>query len=179
MIDRNASPKTQYTLQIMTTEQEIKDHTKKIESGEHPCYSQSCPHCAAQDSFQVHECRRRSFRMVVGDFVSVFRSWILRLKCPRCHRTFTDYPPFRLAPQAIREPRVAGDGARLLGHPEVLSPNGPAPADVAGVRRSAGEFPGPSRSGVGAQHALALVILAGGAEEDSAGGNAIDQPKIS
>jgi len=87
----------------MTTEQEIKDHTQRLESGERPCYSQACPHCTtegslSEGSFKVHQCRRRSFRVVVEHGVRVFRSWILRLKCDRCTRTFTDYPPFRLAP---------------------------------------------------------------------------------
>ena len=99
----------------MTTEQEIKDHTQKLESGERLCYCEACPLCTAEGSFKVHECRRRSFRIVVENCVRVFRSWILRLKCPCCHRTFTDYPPFRLAPQAIRESHVAGDGPRFFG----------------------------------------------------------------
>ena len=91
----------------MTIEQEIKDHTQEIESGRQPCHAEACPHCAAQDVFRLHQRRRRSFRLVVERCVRVFRSWVLRFKCPNCHRTFTDYPSFRFAAQTIRQLHVA------------------------------------------------------------------------
>jgi hypothetical protein len=87
----------------MTTEEEIKDHTRKLEAGEHTCYCQACPYCGVEpeQAFSVHECRRRTFRLLIEHYVRVYRSWILRLKCPHCKRRFTDYPPFRLAVQAV------------------------------------------------------------------------------
>lgn len=99
----------------MTTEQEIKDHTQEIEAGRQPCYAEACPHCAAQETFRVHQRRRRTFRLVVEQCVRVFRSWVLRFKCPSCHRTFTDYPPFRFATQTIRQSRDAGASEGLIG----------------------------------------------------------------
>jgi hypothetical protein len=91
----------------MTTEQEIKDHTERIESGRQPCHAEACPHCGVQETFRLHHRRRRTFRLVVEQCVRLFRSWILRFKCPNCHRTFTDYPPFRLAVQTVCEPHAA------------------------------------------------------------------------
>ena len=106
--DGNASPNIKFNIQVMTTEEEIKIHTQKIESGNPPQYSTACPYCAAEpQAFRRHDCRRRSFRLVVDQCVRVFRSWIWRLKCATCQQTFTDYPPFRSAPQAIRQPHGA------------------------------------------------------------------------
>lgn len=114
-------PHPKCTVQLMTTEQEIKDHTQGIEAGRHTCHAEACPHCAAQETFRVHQRRRRSFRLVVEQCVRVFRSWVLRFKCPSCHRTFTDYPPFRSATQTICQFHGAGAGEGLLGQPQVIS----------------------------------------------------------
>jgi hypothetical protein len=62
--------------------------------------------------------------------VRVFRSWVLRLKCPRCHRTFTDYPPFRSETQTIRLSHVTRTGEGLFGQPKVVSPGRPRGATV-------------------------------------------------
>ena len=114
-------PHQKCTVQLMTTEQEIKDHTQEIEAGRQPCHAETCPHCAAQETFHLHQRRRRSFRLVVEQCVRVFRSWVLRFKCPSCHRTFTDYPPFRSATQAVCQSHGARAGEGLFGQPQVVS----------------------------------------------------------
>lgn len=103
-------PPRNYTVQVLTIEQEIKDHTQQIESGRQPCYAEACPPCAAQEVFRLHHRRRRSFRLVVEYCVRVFRSWVLRFKCANCQRTFTDYPPFRFSAQAICQCHIARAG---------------------------------------------------------------------
>ena len=116
-------------------EQEIKDHTRKIEAGEHICYCQACPHCAVEPErpFRVHQCRRRTFRILVEGCVRVYRSWVLRLKCPHCNRTFTDYPPFRFALQTVRQRDRARQSEGLSGDRQVLPENGSMAAEVPGV----------------------------------------------
>lgn len=114
-------------------EKEIKAHTTKLESGDHTPYSNACPHCAyrrTEGRFRVHQCRRRFFRAVVEDCVTVFRSWILRLKCPNCGRTFTDYPPFRLAIQAVCQRDDTEQSEDLSRNAFVLPENGSAPGEV-------------------------------------------------
>ena len=121
----------------MTSEQEIKDHTEKLEAGEHVCYCRACPHCTVEPEperpFRVHQCRRRTFRILVERCVGVYRSWVLRLKCPRCKRTFTDYPPFRFALQAVRQRDGAGESEGLSGDPKIVPENGSMAAQVPGV----------------------------------------------
>ena len=131
--DRSVPPTRNCTVQLMTTEQEIKDHTLEIEAGRQPCHAEACPHCAAQVTFRVHQRRRRSFRLVVEHCVRIFRSWILRFKCPSCHRTFTDYPPFRSATQTICQSHGARACEGLLGQPQVISSGGPGATTTARV----------------------------------------------
>lgn len=129
------APQYKSHFQVMTTEQEIKAHTRRIEAGEHICYRQACSHCAVEPEhpFRVHQCRRRTFRLLVGRCVRVYRSWVLRLKCPHCKRTFTDYPPFRFALQTVRQRDPAGQSEGLSGDRKVLPANGSPPAEVPGL----------------------------------------------
>lgn len=118
----------------MTTEREIKDHTQKLETGQQVCYRQACPHCAVTpERFGVHQCRRRTFRLLVEHCVRVYRSWVLRLKCPHCKRTFTDYPPFRFTLQAVRQRNAAGQDQGVSGDRQVLPENGSVPAAIPGL----------------------------------------------
>ena len=125
----------QIHFQVMTTEQEIKDHSRKMEAGEQTCYCRACSHCGVEPErpFRVHQCRRRTFRILVERCVRVYRSWVLRLKCPHCKRTFTDYPPFRLALQTVRQRDRARENEGLSGDRQVLPEDRPSPAPVPGV----------------------------------------------
>ncbi len=83
--------------------EELKTHSRRVLAGERVRYG-ACPCCGAVDDeiFRLHDCRRRKFRLVLGRHIQVFSSWILRWRCLRCGARFTDYPPFRLAAQAVR-----------------------------------------------------------------------------
>jgi DNA-directed RNA polymerase subunit RPC12/RpoP len=89
----------------MDLQEEVKAHTRRVEAGERVRYGQACPHCGvAKDVFfRMHDCRRRTFRLVLGRCIQVALSWIVRWRCLRCGKRFTDYPPFRLTAQAVRQ----------------------------------------------------------------------------
>lgn len=106
----------------MDLQEEIKTHTRRVEAGERVRYGQACPHCgAAKDEFfRVHDCRRRTFRLVVKRCIQVTLSWILRWRCLRCGKRFTDDPPFRLAAQAVCQATGVGQGQRVSGDGSLL-----------------------------------------------------------
>jgi len=101
----------------MDAQEEVKVHTRKVETGERVRSCQACPGCGAVegDSFRWHDCRRRKFRLVVERYIQVVLSWILRWRCLRCGKRFADYPPFRLAAEAVCQAAGAGEGQRVPG----------------------------------------------------------------
>jgi hypothetical protein len=106
----------------MDFEEEVKTHTRRVEAGERVRYGQACPRCGAaeKESFRWHDCRRRRFRLVVERYIQVAVSWILRWRCLRCGKRFTDYPPFRLAAEAVCQAASAGEGQRVSGNRTLL-----------------------------------------------------------
>jgi hypothetical protein len=106
----------------MDIEEEVKAHTQRVEAGERVRYSPACPHCGTvdKDAFRLHDCRRRKFRLVLGRCIQVSLSWILRWRCLHCGKRFTDYPPFRLAAEAIRQAAGAGKGQGVSGNRSLL-----------------------------------------------------------
>ena len=102
--------------------QEVKTHTQKVEQGEQVRYGQACPGCGAaeKECFRFHDCRRRKFRLVLGQCIQVVLSWILRWRCLRCGKRFTDYPPFRLAAETVYQAAGAGEGPRVSGNRSLL-----------------------------------------------------------
>jgi transposase len=106
----------------MDLQEEVKTHTQRVEGGERVRYGQACPHCGAakEEFFRVHDCRRRKFRLVFERYIQVALSWILRWRCLRCGKRFTDYPPFRLATEAIRQTAGAGKGQGVPGNRALL-----------------------------------------------------------
>lgn len=106
----------------MDVQEEVKAHTQQVEGGERVRYGQACPCCGAakQEDFRMHDCRRRKFRLIVGRCIQVAMSWILRWRCLRCGKRFTDYPPFRLAAQAVRQGAGAGEVERVSGNGALL-----------------------------------------------------------
>lgn len=106
----------------MDLAEEIKAHTQRVEAGERVRYGQACPGCGAaeEEFFRMHDCRRRKFRLVLGRCIQVAISWILRWRCLRCGKRFTDYPPFRLPAEAVRSVAGAGEGGRIPGNRALL-----------------------------------------------------------
>jgi transposase len=77
---------------MMSLEEEIKAHTERVEAGDPVRYSQGCPRCAAQGTARVHDCRPRTFRLVIEGVVRVVLSGLWRWNCTACGKRFTDYP---------------------------------------------------------------------------------------
>ena len=73
-----------------------KNKSSPIPSGSRPAcpirYGEACPHCPNTESFRVHDCRPRTFRLLVEGYVKIVRSGIWRWVCEECGRRFTDYP---------------------------------------------------------------------------------------
>jgi hypothetical protein len=157
-------PHLKHCTGIMSLEEEIKAHTRRVESGERVCFCKACPACAAQAGFKPHYCRRRTFRVLIDDMVKCLRSWILRWKCPNCGRRFTDYPPFRASAQTLHQADRLRQIQGLLGPGCFVSRCRAAsrathlsrPRQT--VERVAG---GPRLVRFGAQHTMALALLAG------------------
>jgi hypothetical protein len=78
----------------MSVEEEVKSHTRQVEAGDAVRYGSGCPGCTNSDpqAFCVHDCRPRTFRLIIAGYVTVFRSGIWRWTCLECGRRFTDYP---------------------------------------------------------------------------------------
>jgi len=156
----------------MSLEEEIKAHTRRVESGERVCFCKACPACAAQACFKPHDCRRRTFRVLIDDMVKSLRSWILRWKCPKCGRRFTDYPPFRVTAQTLRQADGVCQIQGLLGSGCFVS-RCRAASRTAHLSRGCQAVERAGRGsrlvGLGAQHTMALALLAGRLRRDRAG----------
>lgn len=75
----------------------IQQHTDSVISGKIVTPQGPCPRCCEQTQIFIrHERRVRFFRYIVGNFVRVIKSLLVRWRCPICGKTFTDYPPFAL-----------------------------------------------------------------------------------
>jgi len=73
----------------------IQQHLDDIISGEIPEPKECCPRCFSKPgTFKLHECRKRAFRYIAGNFVKVLITLLARWKCLDCGKTFTIYPPF-------------------------------------------------------------------------------------
>lgn len=97
--DRDTPPTKNHASKMMDLFERVKAHTRRLGMGERVRYGRACPCCGATEErdFRVDECRRRKFRVVLGRCIHVVLSWILRWRCLRCGKRFTDYPPFRVA----------------------------------------------------------------------------------
>lgn len=82
----------------MSLEDEVNRHTRCVEVGQPVRYCEACPRCGVCGEFRVHDCRPRTFRLIVEGCVKIFRSGIWRWRCLACGERFTDYPllPFAL-----------------------------------------------------------------------------------
>lgn len=79
----------------MVSEQEVKDHRKRVIKKEVWWHNKNCPRCLKKPpGFKRHDARQRQFRLVVERLVRIVLSMLVRMKCPLCGKTFTVYPPF-------------------------------------------------------------------------------------
>jgi hypothetical protein len=82
-------------MEVSPVEEIIRKHTDSIISGNIRPPLGSCPRCfESPDTYKLHECRKRSFHFIIGSFVRIVLSLLIRWKCPICGHTFTEYPAF-------------------------------------------------------------------------------------
>jgi len=75
----------------------IQCYTKAIETGNFSMPTSCCRCCHEKaDHYTLHECRKRTLRIVIQDIVEIVMTFLLRWKCPLCQCTFTDYPVFMI-----------------------------------------------------------------------------------
>ena len=84
---------------IENTQNAIKQHHATVQqnSRDRLCYRTVCAACGKNAPFAPHQVRARNLRYFVENQVVCVVIWLARWRCRRCGRTFTDYPPFRLA----------------------------------------------------------------------------------
>ncbi len=78
---------------------EIKRHDAAVgrNSRDRVRYRTVCAACGKNAAFAPHELRKRGLRYITAGRVVVVMILLARWRCRHCQRTFTDYPPFRLA----------------------------------------------------------------------------------
>jgi len=80
---------------IAAIEQQIKNYTQKVIQGQVRCSVKICPRCEQQpDFFKRHDVRQRQFLVIVERLVVKAVSFLVRMKCTLCGKTFTEYPSF-------------------------------------------------------------------------------------
>ena len=162
---------------IMSLEQEIKSHSQRIENGQARCYQTVCTNCSTEGAFRLVDHRPRTFRLVVEGAVKILSSRILRWRCQECKRRFTDYPPFRLAQQTVRQADRFGEVARLFGSRCLLQENGRARGTQSPVcrrRESSGDAWQGSAPHFGTQHSVAMAELVGWTDHHPSQGLGVD-----
>lgn len=90
-VPRHAPPHKNH-FKDMSVEEEIKAHTQRVEAGDPIRYCQICPGCGAEGAARVHDCRPRTFRVIIEGIVRIMISGVWRWKCMTCGKRFTDYP---------------------------------------------------------------------------------------
>ena len=99
----------------------IDGHSKRIRNLTITCATTTCCHCGldavgAQTPFAFHGTRPRRFLILVGSYVCKVGTLLARWRCPRCNRTFTDYPPFARAHKAYTLPQMAERAAKYVSN---------------------------------------------------------------
>ncbi len=100
----------------------IDDHSERVRNQTVTCGATSCRHCgldsvSAQQPFAFHGTRTRRFLVLVDSFVCQVGARLARWRCPRCRRTFTDYPPFARAHKAYTLLQMAERAAEYVSDP--------------------------------------------------------------
>ena len=99
--DSAAAPKSRLFVRIMSPEEKVKSHTRCVEAGQAVRYCEACPRCGAAVRGFVHDCRPRTFRLIVEGCVKIFRSGIWRRQCLACRERFSDYSPWPCRTNAL------------------------------------------------------------------------------
>jgi transposase-like protein len=99
----------------------IDSYSDRVRKRGVPCTTTVCPHCSldvasAQTPFTCHGTRPRRFLLLVGSYVRKVAGLLARWRCPRCRRTFTDYPPFASPYKAYTLPQMTERAARYVSN---------------------------------------------------------------
>jgi transposase-like protein len=99
----------------------IDSYSDRVRKRAVPCAMTVCPHCgldaaSAQTPFTCHGARPRRFLVLVGPYVRKVAGLLARWRCPRCRRTFTDYPPFASPYKAYTLLQMTERAARYISN---------------------------------------------------------------
>jgi hypothetical protein len=97
--------------------EKIQRYTESVENGSYVCTSEICPLCGRSPGEKgfPYLCKRpRTFLVVVESLVHKVLSFLLRLRCPSCQRSFTDYPSFAVPNKRYVRQEMEERSARYL-----------------------------------------------------------------
>lgn len=95
----------------------IARHTDAIIRGDIRSPDIVCRSCHQKPAFfKLHESRKRQFRLIVEDIVTVTMSFLLRWRCLLCRATFTEYPSFAVPHKRFVLTDIITLGQRYLEH---------------------------------------------------------------
>ncbi len=97
----------------------IDGHSERIKKCTVTCATTVCCHCglnaaSGQPPFVFHGTRPRRFLVLVGSYVCKVLALLARWRCPRCRKTFTDYPPFACPYKAYTLPQITERAAKYV-----------------------------------------------------------------
>jgi len=73
---------------------EFCEHERSIITKQAPHFCPKCESC--HDDFKLHECRHRTFYVVIDSLIHTIASFLGRWKCSSCRATFTVYPQYAI-----------------------------------------------------------------------------------
>ena len=99
----------------------IDNHSERVRNRTITCATTICCHCGldavgAQTPFSFHGTRPRRFLVLVDSYVCKVAALLARWRCPHCHKTFTDYPPFACAHKAYTLPQMTERAAKYVSN---------------------------------------------------------------
>jgi transposase-like protein len=97
----------------------INGHSEHIKKCTITCATTVCCHCgldavSSRTPFIFHGTRPRRFLVLDGSYVRKVPALLARWRCPRCRKTFTDYPPFACPYKAYTLPQIAERAAKYV-----------------------------------------------------------------
>src|SRR5208337_3847481 len=97
----------------------IDGHSERIKKCTITCATTVCCHCglnaaSGQSPFVFFGTRPRRFLVLVGSYVCKVLAVLARWRCPRCRKTFTDYPPFACPYKAYTLPQMTERAAKYV-----------------------------------------------------------------
>ena len=74
---------------------EIETYSDAVRTNKIACSAAFCLKCGEpSEHFKRHEARPRKFRIIIDQLVLIVLCLVIRWKCSRCGKTFTQQPPF-------------------------------------------------------------------------------------